>query len=513
MVPGVWPDLESTMARANSLAPSAGVPIVYSQVWYSLLNGCWKVYYAKNEFTPGEALLLDRQTDAITRKTASLVFGRPQMKWSDTVVEIHKRLLSEREAVLVLEAGGDAAWLREIREVGYDGSQILTIQVTLLGSKLAYRGDGVVRLQWPVVPEFSFTGQDTLRLKLKRGYEAKKSVDIYSVGQPVNSKLNALDVIFQPYNYATAMALQYVSTSVAAGEGQAPALAGLPDSRGVDDVTIFLFSQLAFPEVGQGQPPYDEAWIPSLVFPPPQLKRENGSYDKISKVYGTEYFSPREQFSSAEGAQPLKVALSLDPLVRVIANGEGKQPVLLQPGPDLATWVLEGDRLGRVDKEGSARYYYPPAKSEAEVVLEANNKTNRPAAVISSVPKRFTVDVVKATQGGESACATFAVYYAPVTHYFKVSLAGGKFKLTFCFYSPDTGKEVQVEASDTEWAIASGNGSVSSTGVFSPATSNPSPFTVVWARDTTSDRLLYWAFTVIPIPLYSSAEAVALFQS
>ncbi|MNO85138.1 hypothetical protein D3C76_765010 [compost metagenome] len=309
------------------------------------------------------------------------------------------------------------------------------------------------------------------------------------------------------------MAIQYISTNWVAGEDLPPALASSPDSGGIDEVIVFMFAQRAFPEVSQGKAPYDEAWIPSLVFPPPQLKRMDGSYTDALKLYGTDYYSPRQQFSPAEGAQPLKIALSLDPLVRVIANGEGKQEVLLNPGPDTASWVLEGDRLGSVGKEGSVRYYYPPAKQQPAVVLEVDNKTKRPAAVISSAPKRFTVDVVKATQGGGSAYATFATYYAPQTHYLKASLGNGKFKLSLWYFDADQNKDVEVTESDTQWVVAWGNGSISRSGVFEPAPSNPSPFTVAWARDTTNSRLLLWAFTVIPMPLYTPAEAVALFEN
>lgn len=502
------------MTHTKNPAPNTNFGIVYSLVWYGLLNDCWKAYHAKSEFAPGEALLHNRQADAETRKVASFVFGHPLMKWSDGGLELHKRLLSEREVVLKLEPGSREVWLREIRDVGYDGSQILTIKASI-SSSLAYRGEGVVRLEWSAEPEFSFTGQDTLLLKLTRGYQAKKGIDLYSVGIPTNSQLRELIVSFQPFNQGTAMGINYNSTNLAVGEAQPRAFSSLPDRAGTAamDQVIFLFAQRAFPEVSQGKAPYDEAWVPSLVFPPPHLKRKSGSYDESLEVYGTEYNSPREAFPAAEGAQLQKAPLSLEPLVRLIANGIGKQQVMLQPGSDSATWVLEGERLGRVEQEDGAWYYYPPGRLQPDVVLESDNKTDRPAAVISSVPEKFTVDVVKATQGGESAYSTFAMYYAPITHYFKMSLEGGKLKLTLWYYSSKMKQEVQVEDGDIKWAVASGNGKVSSTGVFSPAASDPSPFTVVWAQDTTSDFLLYWAFTIIPIPLYSPAEAVALFQN
>ncbi|MEN5217637.1 hypothetical protein ABE484_17390 [Pseudomonas pudica] len=502
------------MTHTKNPAPNTNFGIVYSLVWYGLLNDCWKAYHAKNEFVPGEALLLDRQTDAETWKVASAVFGQPLVKWSDGGLELHKRLLSEREVVLKLEPGSREAWLREIRDVGYDGSQVLTIKASIVSS-LAYRGEGVVRLEWSAEPEFSFTGQDTLLLKLTRGYQAKKGIDLYSVGTPTNSQLRELIVSFQPFNQGTAMGINYNGTNLAVVEVQSPAFGSLPDRAGTAamDQIIFLFAQRAFPEVSLGKAPYDEAWVPSLVFPPPHLKRKSGSYDESLEVYGTEYNSPKEAFLAAEGAQLQKTPLSLDPLVRLIANGTGKQEVILQPGPDSATWVLEGERLGRVEQEHDTRYYYPPGRLQPDVVLESDNKTDRPAAVISSVPEKFTVDVVKATQGGESAYSTFAMYYAPMTHYFKMSLEGGKLKLTLWYYSSKIRQEVQIEGADIKWAIAAGNGKVSSTGVFSPADSDPSPFTVVWAQDTTNDFLLYWAFTIIPIPLYSPAEAVALFQN
>lgn len=502
------------MTRANDLAPNTGFPIVYSMVWYSLLNDCWEAYNAKNEFTPGEALLLDRQSDAVTRNVASVLFGQPWMKWSDKVIEVHKRLLGEREVALRKDPGSSEYWLSEIREVSYDASQILTIKASQLGSSLAYRGDGVVRLAWITTPEFSFTGQDTLLQKLKRGFEANKGVDLYSVGLPTNSTLRELNVICQPFNQQTAMAIQYFSTNPAAEENLPPARVSPPEPEGIDDqVNVFTFAQQAFPEVAQGKAPHDEAWITSLVFPPPQLRRKDGSYDDILKVYGTDFYSPRQQFSQAEGAQPLKVVLSLDPLVRVVAEGEGKQEVLLNPGPDTASWVLEGDRLGSMGKEGSVRYYYPPATQQPAVALEVDSTTKRQAAVITSLKRRFSVDVIKATQGGESAYATFATYYAPQTHYLKTSLENGKFKLSLWYFDADHNKNVEVAESDTEWVVAWGNGSISRSGVFEPAPSNPSPFTVAWARDTTSSRLLLWAFTVIPTPLYTPAEAVALFQN
>ena len=144
------------------------------------------------------------------------------------------------------------------------------------------------------------------------------------------------------------------------------------------------------------------------------------------------------------------------------------------------------------------------------MVLNSNNKTGRPAAVISSVPKWFTVDTVKATQNGESAYSTFATYHAPQTHYLKASLENGKFKLELWYYDVEARKDLPVPEGDTEWGVVSGNGTLSPSGVFNPAASNPSSFSVVWARDTSDPRLLLWAFTVIPMPLYSPEEAVAL---
>ncbi|MND85847.1 hypothetical protein D3C80_777870 [compost metagenome] len=507
---GIWPELENIMDRANDLVPNAGLPIAYSQVWYILLNDCWKAYYAKNEFTPGEALLLDRQADAQVRKVASVVFGHPQLTWSDSFIVMKKRLLSEREVALRLEPGRSVGWLSEIRDNGYDGSQVLTIKADMLGSSVAYCADGSVRLGWGAVPDFSFTGEDTLRLKLKRGYEAKRGVDLYSLEQPVKGTLRELSVFFQPYNQGTAMAFQYFSADSLAE--QVPGPEPSPESGRVDNVVVFLFSEQAFPEVKHGEAPEDETWLPTLVFPPPRLRRKDGGYESSLGAYATQYDSPREQFSPAEGARPQKLALSLDPLVRVVANGEGKQAVLLQPGPDTAAWVLDGDRLGRLEKEGSSRYYYPPAGPGSGVVLDVNNKTGRPAAVISSVPKWFTVDTVKATQNGESAYSTFATYHAPQTHYLKASLENGKFKLELWYYDVDAGKDLPVPEGDTEWVVASGNGTLSPSGVFNPAASNPSSFSVVWARDTSSRHLLLWAFTVIPTPLYSPEEAVALYN-
>ncbi|RCL25646.1 hypothetical protein C6A77_13675 [Pseudomonas sp. AFG_SD02_1510_Pfu_092] len=497
------------MVSTENSDGKAGVPIAYTMVWYSLLNDCWKRYSENNEYLPGETLLLDRQSGPSERKVSSVVFGHPQMTWSDTVVTQRKRLLSQREVVLVLDSGNSAAWLSEIRDVAYDASQVLTIKASMLDSSIAYRGDGSVQLVWTAMPEFSFTGQDTLLLKMKRGYEAKKGIELYTVGPPANHLLRELNVVYQPANKETGMDIAYFTPGVV--------VAGVPlaDARtdaGVADIVIFVLAVWAAPEVLLGKAPYDEEWLPSLVFPPPQLKRQDGSFVKELGVYTTEYFSPRQASAPAVSAQLRQASLSLDPLVRLIANGIGKQAVVLHPGPDAAVWVLEGEQAGALKREGGAWYYEPPAILEPAVTLEANNKTNRPAAVLSSVPKRFTVDVVHATQGGENAYATFASYYAPQTHYFRASLESGKLRFTFWYYDADKGQDVQVEERDTEWVIASGNGSVSSSGVFSPAANSPSPFTVVWARDTTSDRLLYWAFTVIPIPLYSPAQAVALFQ-
>ncbi|QHG63935.1 hypothetical protein [Pseudomonas putida] len=501
------------MERSKDAMPERWLPIVMTQVWYSLLNDCWQAYYLNNEFAPGEALLLDRDTQNGVRKVASVVFGHPRMTWSDETVETRKRLLSEREAVFMVEPGLGAPWLNELKDVGYDGSDVFTIKALMADSSLAHRSDGIVRLAWLKVPDFSFTGQDALLENLASVYKTKRSVALYSIGLPTNiHTLRDLNVIYQPYNQGTAMSMQYISTAIDAGEPLRPAMAKLPDRAGIDEVIVFMFAQRAFPEVTQGKQPYDEAWIPSLVFPPPQLKRMTGSYDSTLKVYGTDYHSPRRATSPAEERQSRKPPLSLAPRVRLLANGVGKQQLELHPGPDTANWVLEGDRLGRLEKEGSTRYYYPPATVQPAVKLDDNNKTGRPAAVISTLPKRFTVDEVKATQGQESAYSTFATYYAPATHYFKAFLDNGKFKLALWHYLPDQGKAIQVPDKDIEWGIASGNGTVSSAGLFTPHASKPSPFTLVWAQDKTVSELLLWAYTVIPIPFYSPAEAVDLYQ-
>lgn len=270
------------------------------------------------------------------------------------------------------------------------------------------------------------------------------------------------------------------------------------------------FHDTAFPEVAQSKPPQDMNCVVSLFAPNETVTFRYGVYDSQSGYYGAQ-FGMASVFSAPVSVSLAAQKPSITPLLRQVNPGDEKQALTLEPSSANAQWAFEGSPVGKLENESGNRFYYPPPRLTPAVTLNENNKTDVPAALKADLEHPLYADVINATAAGQTATSTFLTQYAPETHFFKAHLASGKVRLAMWYTKWGATTPVEVSAAKTQWVRIAGNGNIDSNGVFSPASSQPTPFTVLLAKDVTEDDgYYYWAYIVLPLPTLEPEKVLEL---
>lgn len=140
------------------------------------------------------------------------------------------------------------------------------------------------------------------------------------------------------------------------------------------------------------------------------------------------------------------------------------------------------------------------------MVYKKSPVTRKEAALSTTLSRKpVEIDRIVAGFGLIPYFSTMVVLNARPTHYFKLTASGKNIQLTFSYEGWD-GEEV-VAPDDTAWTVLAGDGKMSQGGLFSPGTSNR--FSVVQAIHK-DPAFMYFAVIVIPVPLLSAAEFVAM---
>ena len=205
---------------------------------------------------------------------------------------------------------------------------------------------------------------------------------------------------------------------------------------------------------------------------------------------------PPEEWEIVDPVEALQVAPVLTQVTR------GGDSITIRATKTVPA-TLGGDCVGTL----KGMVYTPPARIDDLLEYEPERcKTQISALLRSSGVPGVQVDHVAL---GSDARSTFIIFNAVATHYFKVSRAQDGLKLRL-FYQPWEGDEAEVSASNIQWAILAGGGSVDSMGVFKPG--NSSPFTTVLAIDTTDAKFWYFGVITIPCNLVTLDKALELLQ-
>lgn len=471
------------------------------------INRQWRLH-ADKATAKSERVYFDRITGPVSRKIRLVWLGYPSLLYTDKHIEVSKHLLSDLEMTLTHEAGTSHGWVSDISQTWPGDDKILSIKALLGDSRLRYRtlDLGALRLEWSSPAEYTFNGSDA-DLAFFRGYfERRGQTLLYRLTPPLNPLMHDVSVHFENAGKFSPWLWLF-------GEDTRAFAAAPPSAEIASDYNVIIISSLMYPEVYKDLPPSDSQWIASLLAPPSSFEFEGGVFEASLYSYWAFYAAgtaatPR---SSDDEIAGLTNTMAITPLVRAIGSFDAKQELVLEPAGE-ATFAFEGAHLGTMGRENGRQYYFPPAALQPAAELEPDNKTDRPAALSATVREPVTVDVIKASRGESIAFSTFISRYAPQTHFFKAKVSAGKLSLSLWYVSAESDEQVQVPVDELEWKIVSGNGKISRAGVFTPAAVLPTAFTAVWARDLSDTRFMYWAFTIIPVPLFSAEKVSELFN-
>jgi len=483
-----------------------------------MFNRLWRDRYPALPTTPGEMIHLDRETGPGTKKFKRLQMGMPRLEWksidNSISLALSQRALRELEVTLTTEPGAEAPWMNHIRKMEMPAERVLTIDIIISPTRNIYelryatQDQKAVTLVWRGPTDYAYSGSDTDKRLLSEHYDAQKSIVVDRlVLAPVSMWLQ--DVALIPHGPPANGLVLGLHSRVLGGSAMESDL--IAPALPLDVDGFHAVSELrAFPE-NLYRRPLDSSWMASLLVPGGTASIDP-SQDHLEKGSGFR-FGYRRSAGSAGEPNDVAVAVepvSVSPLISIVGAGFERQLIEIADFKN-ATVDFVGDWHGSLERGSDAWYYVPPPYSSS-VVYETNCKTLQPPARVETLRERAVVDVIKVTVDGNSGLSTFVSLYVKQTHYIKCLVADSRLTLELWYYDEEEEKNVRVPAELTEWSTLQGNGSVSRTGVFTPNILNPSTVSVISGRDLASSGLLYWAVTVIPVPLFSATDAVTFFN-
>lgn len=466
------------------------------------LNSCWARYADQGHAIITERIRYYRETDNGQFEAGAFHMGGSSMHYSEQRVTVIKPLLQDTKFRLKKELGETGRRVYEIRNTWPSTDARLTTVLDIADIKLGYRrGElGGVQLKWAGDADYEQTGGDYSWAAIMQHYDREKCIALYQLPAPNNSALMGLE----GQCIASAGLFNFMFSPGQASLAGADRSADEP-SRRVGDYLAVSFSSELFPEVVQQRPPADSNWAAGLVVPPGSVLFTDGLYSEASGYYVAGFRQPA--LLETRGNDTLaEIPLSITPMLRVVGAGGAKQTLTLEPSGVTGQWAFTGSAVGTLHNESGQWLYQPPAVASPAARLEVNNKTKVRAVVRSTLAFPVAADVINAQAGARSATSTFVTVYAQETHYFKARLSCGKVQLILC-YKDRSDNEVEVPAIHIKWTIKAGNGTVDAEGVFTPASSHPTPFTVLMAEDADA-VLLYWAYIVLALPTLEPEKVV-----
>ncbi|HKS11426.1 MAG TPA: hypothetical protein VJS90_00155 [Pseudomonas sp.] len=480
----------------------ADQPGIWGLIFIDDLNNCWARYASRNQAILTERIRYYRESDNGQWEAGAFQVGGAFMRYNENAVLVVKRLLQDTLFRLKKELGATGRRVYEIRDTWPSADARLTMTLDLAGMKLVYRADGAgdVQLQWTGHAEYEHTGGGYSWGAITQHYDKEKRTTLYYLPPPSNVALAAMQG-----SCATAAGMySFLFDPVPASPLGADRPTGDLAAKSVDYLSM-SFKRELFPEVAQDKPPADSNWATGLMVPPGSVVFTGGVYSEPSGYYVAGFLQPPALEASTRSTQA-EAPLSITPMLRVVGTGAGKQALTLEPAGVTAQWTLAGSAVGTLEHDSGQWFYHPPAVANPAVTLEVNNKTDVPAVVRSTLAFPVAADVITARAGARSASSTFVTVYAQETHYFKARLRSGKVQLILC-YKNRQGNEVEVPAANTKWAVKEGNGTVNAEGVFTSASRQPTPFTVLMAEDVDT-TLLYWAYIVLALPTLEPEQMI-----
>ncbi|MBF8781708.1 hypothetical protein IV505_18520 [Pseudomonas fulva] len=268
-----------------------------------------------------------------------------------------------------------------------------------------------------------------------------------------------------------------------------------------------LFPASVFPEAAAGKAPADSAWVAQLFAPPGRLVVSGGAREDNGSGWLNSYSTALASELPAAAQSIYRIA----PLAQIVRAGAQSEKLQFVGWPMLdATWSVTGEAEGRLERRGEDHYYVPPRQLSPAAVYNTAGETLIPAAYRASMADLpIVAQQVQANDGSASASATFVTFFVAPTHFIRFVINGARLQMKLC-YIDRWQEERQVSYAEIKWHVVAGNGTVSDTGVFTPAQRNPSQVTIVMAEDLRDMSEWRFALTIVPMPFFTANEVVRL---
>ncbi|MFJ4397686.1 hypothetical protein [Pseudomonas sp. NPDC089396] len=427
--------------------------------------------------------------------------GTPKLSLYDDFID-HK-LVVERKIVRAVrlalrkETGSNARQMLRVHTWGASlGSRLSATIVNYSNIAWRYQANDAsrVRIEWAKAEDLQLTVEGGNAERFRQFYESRKLMRLFRVPEPESNILK---------NVGWQLLALDNKVIIHLGRPNAPrALALLSPPEAEDGLLAVSFTGSAFPIIYLRKPPKDLDWVNYLLCPLSGATLVEQYYRYAAGDYIARYQEPAQPSDSSR-LEPLAVS----PLAHILSAGG---PEVLLESETGVGWALVAGYHGKVESKSGRTFYLPPAPSSS-VVYTNPGETLIPAASKESLASPVDVDRVKASLGQRSEDVSFVACKVTPTHFIRVSQQGMDLRLRFCFVNI-RGEEKEVSAENTSWQILAGNGVIDSRGIFSIATQEPTPHTIVMAVDKSKDDEWRWAVTVIPMPLFSSEDTERFFS-
>lgn len=223
-------------------------------------------------------------------------------------------------------------------------------------------------------------------------------------------------------------------------------------------------------------------------------------------------FTVAQIIRSSPASADTYTAYAANPAFAVVNAGDDGYPLSTLPVTENVTWEFSGSAQGSLHKSTQGQWSYKPvAAPTPELQLDNNAKTLEPCVLKSSMASLpIAVDTLQARIADHQYASLMTVLRAIPTHFLRLSKQQEHLCLSLRYINTDD-IEVEVAPSIVQWHVVAGNGSVSNDGVFRPATSSPSAYTVLAAVEPDT-RKWYWCWILIPTGSMSVDEIISLYS-
>lgn len=463
------------------------------------INTLWAERYKRSGHDVSEAIAVmseleaDRQTWEVS--FAQLGYPNLQFDLAQRRLTLNRNLLTDVRLYLSTPSGLNARQAVKIEQS--DASHGKVLQMVLTHEHFHFEQHaqkrGELQVHWSAPATYAIEGDRLSAERFKQHFEPLKQMRIATLAKPASVFLQDVYIYFDCFEHLGVMEVRplvYVEPQVARSSK-------IPELASSTETTVLAFSVVAFPATALQTPPLDKEWAIGLFAPAGSLTWSTGGV--LALYYLADYIKSDTRHSSIPADAHPSQGLLLTPLVMFCDRGGDQIELELMPAGSQATWAAQGTVRGELLTQNGNHFYKPPQDRTPIVQFNQRGDTFIPAAYRSSLTTPTATDVIQASAEGKVALATFIIRWVQPTHFIRVAKQAGELKLSLHYLNIDQ-QEKAVPDAQVSWQVVAGNGSVTS-GLFKPAVSDPSAFSVVVGVDKANQDEWRWGMTIVALPM------------